>query len=237
MLMECQTTLPLPGRVWALDELPRRSAACVSATPHLAPARRFALVSSHGTHVVTKLRPVDRLRRLLIDRRGPECDAVRAFFTAESAQAAATCLALAASRAPQDAHVAEWATKAFFLYGGEPQLVFPRNQQQQPQQSMLASPSFHPHLASTPAPVNLSATSPMPFSPGQTFVGNPQQPQQQQQQQQQQQPMIPEMHFSAKHNGLYLYLSRLLRPVWLSTLVTPGSKDVILSTTVEPEEV
>ena len=47
----------------------------------------------------------------------------------------------------------------------------------------------------------------------------------QQQQQQQQPPVIPEMHFSARHNGLYLFFSRLIRPVWLATLVTPARAD------------
>ena len=28
--------------------------------------------------------------------------------------------------------------------------------------------------------------------------------------------------FSGKHNGLYLYFSRLVRPVWLKTLVVPA---------------
>lgn len=33
-----------------------------------------------------------------------------------------------------------------------------------------------------------------------------------------------EVYFSAKHNGLYLYFSRLVRPIWLATLVVPGPK-------------
>ena len=31
-----------------------------------------------------------------------------------------------------------------------------------------------------------------------------------------------EVYFSAKHNGLYLYFSRLVRPIWLATLIVPG---------------
>ena len=45
------------------------------------------------------------------------------------------------------------------------------------------------------------------------------------------------MHFSFKHNGLYLYFSRLVRPVWLATLVVPGTKDCPLASTVDPEEI
>ena len=48
---------------------------------------------------------------------------------------------------------------------------------------------------------------------------------------------LQEMHFSFKHNGLYLYFSRLVRPVWLATLVVPGTKDCPLASTVDPEEI
>ena len=37
--------------------------------------------------------------------------------------------------------------------------------------------------------------------------------------------LVPEMHFSPKHNGLHLYFSRLVRPVWMATLVVPGCTD------------
>ena len=48
----------------------------------------------------------------------------------------------------------------------------------------------------------------------------------------------PEMHFSGRHNGLYLYFSRLLRPLWHRTLVIPGSEpQKPLTSSVSPEEV
>ena len=50
----------------------------------------------------------------------------------------------------------------------------------------------------------------------------------------------PEMHFSGRHNGLYLYFSRLLRPLWHRTLVIPGSaqeqKPLISSVSAEEVE-
>ena len=119
-----------------------------------------------GTHIVSKLRPVDHLRQLLVENQGPDNEVVKSFFTLHSeVQAACACLVLACSQAVQDAHVAEWATRALFLYGGEPRLVFPGQQQQQQQQQRpqvqgIMSPgvttfsqtSFHPNIASTPAP-------------------------------------------------------------------------------------
>ena len=45
---------------------------------------------------------------------------------------------------------------------------------------------------------------------------------------------VPELKFSHRHNGLYLYFSRLLRPVWASSLVT-GSPDKPASTVSHSE--
>ena len=183
-------------------------------------------------------------------------------------QASATCLVLACSRAIQDQHIAEWATRAFLLYGGEPKLMFPTQQQHQlnrapglppeMQGSMNVTPSvlsthplhspgspalssmhlhgtFHPNIASTPAqplpPPHLQSVRP-PLSPfstgrsdshpfpavaahGQSIFGVAPPP-----------PIIPEMQYSGKHNGLYLYFSRLIRPFWLKTLVVPTAEKV-----------
>ena len=43
--------------------------------------------------------------------------------------------------------------------------------------------------------------------------------------------------FSGKHNGLYLYFSRLVRPVWLKTLVAPSPRGAQLESSVSGEEV
>ena len=39
--------------------------------------------------------------------------------------------------------------------------------------------------------------------------------------------IIPEIQYSGKHNGLYLYFSRLIRPFWLKPLVAPSGDKVI----------
>ena len=44
----------------------------------------------------------------------------------------------------------------------------------------------------------------------------------------------PEVQFSGRHNGLYLYLSRLLRPVWASPLVV-GPEAAPASALAAPE--
>ena len=75
--------------------------------------------------------------------------------------------------------------------------------------------SFHPGIASTPGP-GMAAHHYAPPSPPQMYY------------QQQQQAAAAaaaaaqqQVTFSGKHNGLYLYFSRLVRPVWLKTLVAP----------------
>ena len=84
------------------------------------------LISAHGTQIVSKLRPADHLRQLLMDNGGADNDVVKAFFEMHSeVQAAATALVLACSQSVQDAQIAEWATRSFFLFGGEPRLFYP----------------------------------------------------------------------------------------------------------------
>ena len=66
--------------------------------------RKFVLISAHGTQIVSKLRPADHLRQLLIDNGGADNDVVKAFFEMHSeVQAAATALVLACSQSVQDA--------------------------------------------------------------------------------------------------------------------------------------
>ena len=175
---------------------------------------------------------------------------------------------MACSKAIQDQQIAEWATRAFLLYGGEPKLMFPPQQQQQLsrtpglppgiQSSLNMTPnmlntlgvhtqgspgmnnipphvSFHPNIASTPAqtlhPVQLQSVrsqlspfptgrpEPHPFAAaaahGQSLFGVVPPP-----------PIVPEIQYSGKHNGLYLYFSRLIRPFWLKTLVAPTGEKV-----------
>jgi len=47
---------------------------------------------------------------------------------------------------------------------------------------------------------------------------------------------LPDLHFSARHNGLYLYISRLLRPLWTQPLISgPGDKPSSVVTGAEVE--
>jgi nuclear pore complex protein Nup155 len=135
----------LDGKAWALAEIPLSTFAKVPAalidnmslrselaTQHLIPPRQFACLTSAGMIIFEKLRPVDRLQDILIRTRGAESAEMKAFFQNYNAdQACAMCLTLAcgssskASFGARDVDLAQFATHAFFNYGGRPYYEVP----------------------------------------------------------------------------------------------------------------
>ena len=118
-----------------------------------------------------------------------------------------------------------WATEAFFKYGGEPHFIFPTTvgpaTQQDGAPSVHSAPTFLPvdqrqvpsmaQLPQTLTPQYGARTTPvmhqtptlggaMGGALGGALIG-------------------PEVKMSGKHNGLYRYLARLLRPVWNEPIV------------------
>lgn len=85
-----QVKLPLEGRTWAIAECiePGELEAICSptslppavVTQHAHPARQFVLVSTQGSYLIGKQRPVDQLQGLLEGGKGGCSEAVRAFF-------------------------------------------------------------------------------------------------------------------------------------------------------------
>lgn len=87
------------------------------------PPRKYVVLTAQGAHIFIKLRPVDMLKQLLIDSHGPESDAVKAYFQVQKEdQACATSLILSCLESSQNAEIAEMATRAFLMYGGEPKI-------------------------------------------------------------------------------------------------------------------
>jgi len=211
-VMEGQATVPVEGHAWAMDEVVAtnnldnlfvasfsgRIPPC-AVTQHCASSRKFIILSAQGAIIIEPGRPVDSLRQLLVDCGGPDAEAVSAYWTLHGPeQATATALVLATSQAIVDRQVAEWATRAFIVLGGEPRLIYPGPGPSAAQYLSPGQQSFHPAIMSTPSPnYNTMSYHPAPH---------------------------PEIQFSARHNGLYLYLSRLLRPVWGASLLT-GSNE------------
>ncbi|KAL0842019.1 hypothetical protein ABMA28_014235 [Loxostege sticticalis] len=267
---EAHTLLALDGPAWALTALPHTHAA------HLSPAlvtkkevwsvSRWAVVTGAGAAILAAGAAPDLLRTLLRDCRGPDAHPVKDFFQLHSAEQACACAVYLACEDANtsDLSVSEWATRAFFLYGGQlaPAPVYQQQTSQMP--SSIGSPKFSPRQMSTPmsvrgpqgqmqpgrlnqsyqqGPMNQSFPgspnqSMMPQSPFQqnmmsptpfnqtSFVGNVTQ--------QQRDPNFPiQVEYSAKHNGLYIYIGRILAPIWnlkcVSKSLTPDNKEFMCS--------
>ncbi|KAJ1526290.1 hypothetical protein ONE63_009443 [Megalurothrips usitatus] len=254
-LVEVQTVLNLNGRVWALaevgGELPIGPAASGQAAiesdasgatqsdsildhpdpplvvrQHIEPPRKYIVLTPQGTEIFNKLRPVDILRQIMTERGGPENDAVKTFFEVQSEeQACATCLILACLESTQNAQLAEWATRAFFLYGGEPRtgVAARPNIAASPYPYSVAG-NFNPNVVSTPVAHNAAHGSMGGVSMGISNQG------------------ASDGHlmtYSAKHNGLYLYVSRILRPIWsqkVTQRITADNRKNFLVSAVSGED-
>ncbi|XP_022087297.1 nuclear pore complex protein Nup155-like [Acanthaster planci] len=234
-LMETQVTHMIDSRTWVIEEVP----AIPILTPRVDPTSdkprvpdppsvvtqhtvmppAYVLLSSKGSYLVGKLRPVDQLRQLMLNNMGPDNPVVESFFKLHKEdQACATCLILACSRASSDVQVSEWATHAFFLYGGVARLrsygAPPPNPTanlfgsttpvvgQRPDSqygTTLTSPptsGLQPSIASTP----LQASGGYQDTP-RTSAGPSAQP-------------SSDVEFSGKFKGLCLYFGRITRPLW-----------------------
>uniref|UniRef100_A0A7N6AEF0 Nuclear pore complex protein Nup155 n=1 Tax=Anabas testudineus TaxID=64144 RepID=A0A7N6AEF0_ANATE len=138
-LMETQMMSNVDGHSWALcainEERPTKiftplnkelipiTDSPVVVQQHNIPPQKFVLLSAKGSHIFQKLRPVDQLRHLLVSCAGGESEEIERFFKLHrEEQACATALILACSSAACDREVLQWATRAFFRYGGEAQM-------------------------------------------------------------------------------------------------------------------
>ncbi|XP_067928624.1 nuclear pore complex protein Nup155-like [Watersipora subatra] len=247
-LMETQMNMAVGGHTWAMTEEPnecviwRRDpvmAASPKANPplvvtqHMEQLRRFVLLSAQGSYILDKLRPVDQLRSLLIQNQGYDNRDVEAFFKLHKAdQACATCLIIICSGLAIDAQVIDWATGAFFMFGGDPTYEFAikpitlgPNFSATADSTMQTGFSFHPAQVSTPHPTKLGLnTSTMHSSTTTGGTGVP---------------TSGKVVLSGKHDGIYIQLARILGPLWDSKLVgevqVPGGKTSILKSRVDEE--
>ncbi|XP_073334583.1 nuclear pore complex protein Nup155 [Pagrus major] len=214
-LMETQMMSNVDGHSWALcalnEERPikicsplNREQIPITDSPvvvqqHNIPPQKFVLLSAKGSHIFQKLRPVDQLRHLLVSCAGGESEDVERFFKLHrEEQACATALILACSGAACDREVSQWATRAFFRYGGEAQMRFP---------AAMNSPSTVGPVMSSPAPGIVPPALATPFASMQTGTV----------------PITPmsagpEVIFSGKHNGICVYFARILGNIWDGSL-------------------
>ncbi|XP_020280588.1 nuclear pore complex protein Nup155 [Pseudomyrmex gracilis] len=221
-LAETQSILPLDSPAWAMEEIIRDSAIHIEkqssaqgeppllVRQHMEPPRKFIFLTAQGAIILMQVRPVDILRQLLLEQRGPDTEAVRAYFQTQSLeQACATCLILATLESSQNAQLSEWATRAFFLYGGQRTAGI---------SSSLDMHSGFPDLRTSTPRVPPFDSRTQVFRPSAQMGLSTD---------------IALQHFSAKHSGLYLYVGRILRPIWNIRCIkqeTINNKCVISST-------
>ncbi|GLG97236.1 Nuclear pore complex protein Nup155 [Gryllus bimaculatus] len=146
---------------------------------HMEPPRKYIAFTSQGIEILLKLRPVDVLKQLLLDSHGPDGPAVQRFFKEiREDQACACALILACQDSTQNGQIVDWASRAFFLYGGEPKNLVenPTNPAASTSFQYSMQGGFNPTTVSTPVhgaqipqPRNLNQQS---FSSPQSFGGN-----------------------------------------------------------------
>ncbi|XP_069365133.1 nuclear pore complex protein Nup154 [Maniola hyperantus] len=260
---EAHTVLALDGPAWALTALPPTHDAHLSpallAKRDVWASSRWAVVSAWGASLLAAGAAPDLLRALLRDCHGPEAQPVKDLFQLHGVDQACACaLYLACEDTSGDMSISEWAARAFLLYGNQ---VTPAPMFQQTSQiaSSVGSPKFLPRQVSTPMSVrpqdqlrqgqmnqsyqsHINQTmgmqnqtfmpqtlqqnmmSPTAFSQS-SFMGNVTQ---------QTRDNFPlQAEYSAKHNGLYIYVGRILCPIWnlkcVTKSITPDNKEFMSS--------
>lgn len=259
MLMECYNTVNLDGPVQAMAEIrnnphehlnkPQQLTPPATVRQHAEPPRKYIVLTSHGAHIFLKLsRPLDVLRDMLINNPGMlDTEPIKAFFNVQpEEQGCATSLILACSEDNQD--IAEGATRAFFMFGGEPKLMPvmppPQHMQMGNQVTQMGNTTiFSPNIISTPMSNQHQQTFQyqQPQSPQSAYQSGLFNSQQSMLNTSAQMSTFIENPFSysAKHNGLYLYLGRILRPIWnvccVEQVIVDGKK-MFLSSTLTSED-
>uniref|UniRef100_A0A182M8L3 Nucleoporin Nup133/Nup155-like N-terminal domain-containing protein n=1 Tax=Anopheles culicifacies TaxID=139723 RepID=A0A182M8L3_9DIPT len=237
-LVESTTYMPLDGQVWAIADVMRKDR--LSITTPLRKAqnpRKVALLTNQGVHIVSILQSVDILQQLLVGCHGPHNEAVKMYFNKQTEpEACATALLLACRESFRGTEVGDWATQAFVLYGGEPYFDAPimSDNRQLGYNSPLSGGAYGGAMDSTVqqnanfGPVGRLFASTPYSTPGRGGMVSPVQ------QRHGQQGTVyggassgtnvnnnnnetvdsSLFHYSAKHAGLYLYMSRMLRCIW-----------------------
>ncbi|KAH8413233.1 hypothetical protein KR009_009074 [Drosophila setifemur] len=222
-LVESTALESLDGVVWGLGEVREETKTLLRSPLNSARAsRKVALLTNQGTQIIELLKMTDVLLQILLACNGPHHEEVKMFFQSQNQrEACVTALLLATSDKYRGGDITLWATQAFMLYGGEPCFQHQRflnannrnlaNQTLGPNANITAERGRLPMFMSTPMP-NPGGASPTSFPASQynqpiSPIGNMQQSQ-----------AINNENsailFSAKHDGLYLYVSRMLRPIW-----------------------
>ncbi len=263
---ESRTMFDIDGRIWSVEEilpsiknirsLAHENEALQTATyasgqehvPKLTAEyfdlpRRFAMITPQGCFIWNKLRPIDQLTAALREGNGPNSEGVRLFFHKiyERSEASALCLATALQHV-NDARILEWATQAYFLYSGEPEI---RKQNRLGSDALSIQPNHFPSTHHQPyglPQASLMADSgvehnentiygDMSYLHSNRYFPHQQMGHHQQQQQQQQHPQ--QQTFQTAANKPFTSVSYLNSPQQMSTPITMRTKEQISSSTYQ----
>ncbi|KAH9491335.1 hypothetical protein DERF_016063 [Dermatophagoides farinae] len=238
-------------------------------TQHIEMPQKFVFLTAQGVIVGYKPRLVDQLKQLLMENQGYDNDAVKSFFHLHSgsfqSNACVFALILACDSQPTgEEKLIEWATSAFFHYGSEMlnSTQHPIHQSNvQTSTPFISTPLASPLMTISPG-VGHQDRLPSPVRPYDSpyktnlmnrFDMNQQQtplsslsppPQQHQQQQQQsQQAHFPLQNCSGKCRGLFIYFSRIIRPIWnlkaisINQKQTPEGPKELLTSNISVDEI
>lgn len=125
-LAESSTVLPLDGQVWAIAEIKSIDDGNSLNMPlkNDRTNTNIVLLTNQGAYVVALIKPMGLLMQLLTACHGAHHDAIKNYFQAQSEpQACLSSLLIACMEAYRGTEIGLWATQAFILYGGEPQLA------------------------------------------------------------------------------------------------------------------
>lgn len=125
-LAESSTILPLDGQVWAIAEMKSSNDGQSLSMPlkYDRTNTKIVLLTNQGAFIVSLIKPMGLLMQILGACHGAHHDAVKNYFhTQTEAQACLSSLLIACMEAYRGTDMGLWATQAFILHGGEPQLA------------------------------------------------------------------------------------------------------------------
>lgn len=125
-LAESSTVLPLDGQVWAIAEIksPNSENSLNMPLKNDRTNTKIVLLTNQGAYIVALIKPMGLLMQILTACHGAHHDAVKHYFQVQSEpQVCLASLLIACMEAYRGTEIGLWATQAFILYGGEPQLA------------------------------------------------------------------------------------------------------------------
>jgi nuclear pore complex protein Nup155 len=228
-LTETIGLLDVQGRTYAVAEVPLQIEPAIIppnaselVTQHIKPPREFICLSNNGIQLINKLRPVDRLERLISEDGENEVEIKRFFELYGPDEACAMCVMLLCQAPYSTIELTQVEHQAPVQGAG-------RRIGQSPaiQSTPSTAISFAPPSGIQPRDVIIARSAedlllkyggePRYETSQRNFLSPVNAPQQYYEMGGPS--LTPEIKYSHFHNGLYIYFARLIRPMWAAPIV------------------